>query len=115
LAKTWATFDFLPEVDHNTLAGTENPTEALEKTYAIFLHAALEQPQNKKRSELTAQSFMLAGIVNDFYNARGNTRLAQQWSALHFGDYVAYYLAMIYGMDPTPIAAIEHFKQAMKA
>ena len=113
LAKTWVTFDLLPEADHNTLAGTENPMETLEKTYAVFLRAPCEHPQNKKRSELTAQSFMLAGIVNDFYNARGNSRMAQQWSALHFGDYAAYYLAMIYGIDPTPIAAIEHFKQSM--
>lgn len=114
LAKTWAGFDSLPEADHNTLSGTENPPEALEKTYAIFLRAPSDHPRNRQRSELTAQSFMLAGIVNDFYNARGSSRLAQQWSALHFGDYVSYYLAMIYEMDPTPIAAIEHFKQAMK-
>lgn len=115
LAKAWATFDSLPEADHNTLSGTETPADALEKTYAIFLRAASDHPRNRQRSELTAQAFMLAGIVNDFYIARGVSRMAQQWSALHFGDYVSYYLAMIYGMDPTPIAAIQHFKEAMKS
>jgi glucose/mannose-6-phosphate isomerase len=40
--------------------------------------------------------------------------MAQQWTLLHFGDYVAYYLAMAYGVDPTPVDAIEGFKQALK-
>ncbi len=115
LAKAWATFDSLPEADHNTLSGTETPPEALEKTYAIFLRATSDHPRNRQRSELTAKAFMLAGIVNDYFVADSGSRLAQQWSALHFGDYVAYYLAMIYGMDPTPIAAIQHFKEAMKS
>jgi hypothetical protein len=30
-----------------------------------------------------------------------------------FGDYMAYYLAMGYGMDPTPIQALVDFKQAI--
>jgi glucose/mannose-6-phosphate isomerase len=34
---------------------------------------------------------------------------------LLFGDYMAYYLAMAYGMDPTPVEALENLKAAMKA
>lgn len=113
LAKAWASFDALPEADHNTISGSENPIDVLTQSSAIFLRAESDHPRNKRRSELTAQSFMLAGIASDFYKAKGESRLAQLWSALHFGDYVAYYLAMIYEADPTPIAAIEHFKEAM--
>jgi glucose/mannose-6-phosphate isomerase len=32
---------------------------------------------------------------------------------LLFGDYMAYYLAMAYGVDPTPIDVLEGFKKAM--
>lgn len=115
LAKAWASFDVLPEADHNTVAGTGNPMEMLAQTSAIFLRAPSDHPRNRQRSELTAQMFMLAGIVSDFYIARGGTRLAELWSTLHFGDYVAYYLAMIYEADPTPIAAIAQLKEAMSS
>jgi glucose/mannose-6-phosphate isomerase len=37
--------------------------------------------------------------------------MAQQWSMLHYGDYAAYYLAMAYGVDPTPVDAIEALKR----
>ncbi len=114
LAKAWASFDTLPEADHNTVAGVENPELFLTQMSAIFLRAPSDHPRNRLRSELTAKAFMLAGVGTDYYLAKGEGRLAHLWSALHFGDYVAYYLAMIYKVDPTPIPAIEQLKQAMK-
>ncbi len=47
------------------------------------------------------------------FQAKGETPLAHIWSALHFGDYLAFYLAMAYGTDPTPIVAIESLKVEM--
>jgi glucose/mannose-6-phosphate isomerase len=114
IAKTWAQFEFLPEADHNTLAGVENPAEMLSKTMIIFLRAKLDHPQNQLRSDLTRQTFMLAGLGTDYFEAKGETRLAQMWTTLHFGDYASYYLAMAYGIDPTPVPAIESLKLAMK-
>ena len=57
---------------------------------------------------------MLEGLNTDFIDAAGDTRLAHQWTALHFGDYTAYYLAMAYEVDPTPVEAIESLKVEMK-
>jgi glucose/mannose-6-phosphate isomerase len=34
---------------------------------------------------------------------------------LHLGDYIAYYLAMAYQVDPTPVKMIESLKLEMKA
>ena len=56
---------------------------------------------------------MLEGLNTNDYNAPGDNPLAQQWSALHFGDYLAYYLAIAYGEDPTPIPAIMDFKKLL--
>jgi glucose/mannose-6-phosphate isomerase len=114
LAKAWAQFDFLPEADHNTLAGLENPEEVLSKMIAIFLRSPSDHPRNQTRIELTRKSFMLQGINTDFFEAQGNSALAHIWTTLLFGDYLAYYLAMAYGVDPTPIAAIQAFKEDMK-
>lgn len=115
VAKAAAAFEALPEADHNTLAGVNNPDEILPRVMMLFLRAASYHPRNRLRTQLTKQGFMLEGIGTDFIEAVGETRLAQQWTALHFGDYSAYYLAMAYGEDPTPVEAIESLKSEMKS
>lgn len=114
IAKAGANFEFLPEADHNTLAGTENPEETLNAhTMTIFLCAPSDHPRNHLRSELTRKAFMLEGLNTDFIEARGDTPLAHMWTTILFGDYMAYYLAMAYGVDPTPIKSLVDFKHAM--
>jgi len=114
LAKAGANFEFLPEADHNTLAGTMNPEEVLNPhTMTLFLRAPSDHPRNRVRTELTKNAFMLEGMNTDFIDARGNTPLAHMWTLILFGDYMAYYLAMGYDVDPTPIPALVEFKKAM--
>ena len=100
LAKAWAQFELLPEADHNALAGLQQPEQGLSNTMALFLRAPSYHPRNLLRTELTKQAYMLEGLNTDFYDAQGETSLAHQWTALHFGDYMAYYLAMLYEMIP---------------
>jgi glucose/mannose-6-phosphate isomerase len=114
VAKAGANFEFLPEADHNTLAGTMNPEAVLNAhTMTLFLRAPSDHPRNRLRSDLTRKAFMLEGMNTDYVDARGNTPLAHMWTLILFGDYMAYYLAMGYGMDPTPINALVDFKQSM--
>jgi len=114
IAKAGANFEFLPEADHNTLAGAMNPEEVLNPhTMTLFLRAPSDHLRNRLRSDLTRKAFMLEGMNTDYIDARGNTPLAHMWTLILFGDYMAYYLAMGYGVDPTPIKALVDFKQAM--
>lgn len=114
VAKAAANFEFLPEADHNTLAGIMNPEEVLNShTMTLFLRAPSDHPRNRLRSDLTRKVFMLEGMNTDYVDARGQTPLAHMWTLILFGDYMAYYLAMGYGVDPTPIKALVDFKQAM--
>ena len=115
LAKAWAQFESLPEADHNALAGLQQPEQALSSAMALFLRAPSYHPHNLLRTELTKHAYMLEGLNTDFVDAQGETPLAQQWTALHLGDYVAYYLAMLYEIDPTPIQALEGFKKQITA
>jgi glucose/mannose-6-phosphate isomerase len=113
LAKAMAQFEALPEADHNALAGLAQPEALLSASVALFLRASTYQPRNLLRVELTRQAYLLEGVNTDFYEAPGDSALAQQWAALHFGDYLAYYLAMLYEVDPTPIEALEGFKKQL--
>ncbi|HSQ27868.1 MAG TPA: bifunctional phosphoglucose/phosphomannose isomerase [Anaerolineales bacterium] len=113
LAKAWAQFEFLPEANHNTLAGILNPEALFNHSIALFLQSSCDHPRNQLRSTLTRQAFLMEGLNTDVFHAQGDTALSQLWSTLHFGDYMAYYLAMAYAVDPTPVAAIEQFKLEM--
>ena len=114
IAKAGANFEFLPEADHNTLAGTMNPDEVLNPhTMTLFLRAPSDHPRNRLRSDLTRKTFMLEGMNTDHVDGKGSTPLAHMWTLILLGDYVAYYLAMGYGVDPTPIQALVDFKRSM--
>ncbi len=114
IAKSAANFEFIPEADHNALAGTLHPEEVMAPhAMNLFLRAPSDYPRNRKRLELTKQTFMLDGLNTDYVDARGDAPLAHMWTLILFGDYMAYYLAMGYGVDPTPVQALADFKQAM--
>ena len=110
LAKAWGQFEAIPEANHNTVSGAANPEEALAHTLVIFLRAPSYHARNLQRTNLMKKAFMLEGLNTDFIDAQGENPLAHMWTALHLGDYIAYYLAMAYGIDPTPIDAIQNFK-----
>ena len=115
IAKAVANFEFVPEADHNTLAGVQHPSDVISShVVTLFLRAPSDHPRNRLRLDMTRQVYMLEGLNTDRYTAKGDTPLAHIWTALHFGDYVAYYLAMAYGVDPTPVDALQNLKAALK-
>jgi len=115
VAKAWAQFEFLPEADHNTIAGISNPERNLSGQIILFLRNPSDHTRNQQRSDLTRKIFMLEGLNTDYIDPKGKSPLAHQWTSLHLGDYAAYYLAMAYGVDPTPVEAIESLKKELKS
>ena len=113
-AKAQAAFEVLPEADHNALQGILQPVGLSGVSMNIFLRAKASHARNQLRDEFTRMTFMLEGQNTDFYKARGKNLLAQMWTALHFGDYVSYYLAMAYGTDPTPVPMLADLKEKMR-
>ena len=75
LAKSWAQYDSLPEFDHNSLAGLEQPDQVLPKLMVLFLNAAACPPDDRLRVDLTRRVMMTEGINTDIINARGAGRL----------------------------------------
>ena len=115
IAKAAANFEFIPEADHNALAGTIHPVDVLmPHTMNLFLRAPSDHPRNRLRLDLTKEIFMLEGPNTDFLDARGDTPLAHMWTMILFGDYMSYYLAIAYGADPTPVDALVNLKNALK-
>ncbi len=113
VAKTFTSFEPIPEADHNTLAGIINPVSNITREFSFFITASADNPRNQLRMEKTRAIMMLEGVGTDVFHAKGETRLAQMWSSILYGDYLAYYLALAYDTDPTPIPPIAALKIEM--
>lgn len=113
-AKVAAAFEVIPEADHNTLQGVMQPEDEFRATMNIFLRAAHNHPRDELRAEHTRMAIMLQGQNTDTITALGDSPLANLWTVLHYGDYTSYYLAMAYGLDPTPVPMLNDLKEKMK-
>jgi glucose/mannose-6-phosphate isomerase len=111
-AKSCAFFDELPELNHNTVVGIAAPDELIRrhKFQIIQLTSSYDHPRVALRHQATHDMLLGEAIITDPLKARGESRLAQQMSMILFGDFVSYYLAMAYQVDPTPIPPIETLK-----
>jgi len=112
-AKAWAFFEQLPEMNHNALAGTEFPANLAREIVVVMLTSSMDHPRTRMRFQITQELLSQRGVSCEVVEARGSSRLAQMLSAVHFGDYVSFYLAMLYDVNPTALQAVDYLKQRL--
>jgi glucose/mannose-6-phosphate isomerase len=109
--KTLAFYELFPELNHNAVVGYAFPPAVKETVFVVLLHSALFNPRNHLRYEATAQLLAKAGIKHEVVEAIGTTPIAQMMSLVLFGDYTSFYLAILNGVDPTPVDSIDFIKK----
>ncbi len=111
--KAWSFFEPLPELNHNAVVGYRFPEELAERILVVMLIPSLDHPRNKARFQVTQEILTRRGIAYETIQARGTSPLAQMLSTIHFGDYVSFYLAMLYEVDPSPVKVIDYLKERL--
>jgi len=112
-SKVWALYEELPELDHNAIVGFALPESVVRLLHVVFLgHPALP-PRLLLRYDGTADALRDAGVSNERVDARGTGALAQILTGIYQGDWVSFHLAMLNGVDPSPVAPIEKLKQRL--
>jgi len=113
-AKTWAQWEQLPEINHNSSAGITFPRPLMTKVSVVMLSSPhYDHPRVALRQTLTKDMYLQQGIAVDVIKMRGNSRLAQILSGIQYGDYVSYYVAMGYGVDPTPTPSLAELRERL--
>jgi glucose/mannose-6-phosphate isomerase len=110
--KAAAFWSELPEADHNEICGWERGRDTA-PLVGIFLIDSDQHPRVHRRIELTAAEVERAGAPVIRVEARGQSRLERVLSLVLLGDLVSVYLALLEGVDPTPVEPIERFKAAL--
>lgn len=102
----------LPEFNHNEFLGwTSHPTQ---KPYAIIdLRSNLEHERVQKRFEVTEKLLSGRRPAVHVVEARGESLLEQLLWTITLGDFVSVYLALLNGLNPTPVDLIEKLKSEL--
>lgn len=109
-AKNVAWCNQYPEFNHNEFLGwSSHPPD---KPYAVIdLRSSFDHPQIQKRFDVSARLLSGRRPAPHTVNAEGDTVLKQLMWTVAFGDFVSIYLALLNGIDPSPVDLIEKFKK----
>ncbi|MBE9513042.1 MAG: bifunctional phosphoglucose/phosphomannose isomerase [Chloroflexi bacterium] len=112
-SKAWGFYEVFPELNHNAVVGYQFPKELAGKIVVVLLKSSLLPQRIQLRYPVTGQLLEQAGVSYQVVNGNGVSPLSQIMSLILFGDYVSYYLAMLYQIDPSPVKAINFLKEQL--
>jgi len=103
-SKKHAWFGGFPEVNHNEVVGWDQD-DGVDRLCAIFLR----DEETSERMDVTIKE--LKGKTKVIVvEAEGQNLLSRMFQELMIGDFVSYYCALLRGIDPTPVEAIQRIK-----
>jgi glucose/mannose-6-phosphate isomerase len=112
-AKAIASHHVLPEMNHNELVGWSNPQDLLKESVVFFLRDEADYDRIRMRIDLSRE--IIESKANQVIDVKsqGKGLLARMFSLIYLGDWLSFYLAMLYGVDPTPVEVIQYLKSEL--
>ncbi len=108
-AKTLAWWSEIPEMNHNEIEGWSRDTKG-KKFAAIFLRDRHENTDISNQIKVTVEMLSKKSKTHEVW-AQGATILSRMLYNMYLGDYVSFYLAILKGVDPMPVSAIQEVKK----
>lgn len=109
-SKSMSWFDVLPEADHNTIEGFNWPTRLKDDTLVVLLMSSFDHKRVQFRQKALMELLGRQHMVFEVVPAQGDDLWSQKISLIVLGDWVSYYLALLYRTDPEEISAIKVLK-----
>jgi len=111
--KSLAFTHVLPEMNHNELVGWKTLAVQMREMQVIFLRDKGDHPRVKIRMDITKRVLAehTAHITEVW--SEGTSPLTRMFSLVYLGDWVSFYLAILQGIDPTPVKVIDYLKEEL--
>ena len=109
--KVPAFFSAMSELDHNEVVGWTVPYG--QRFSLVALRHDGEHPEIAARFELSYDIARAAGVESEEVRASGRSNLARLMSLILAGDFTSVYVGLRRGVDPTPVAVIDHLKASL--
>jgi glucose/mannose-6-phosphate isomerase len=111
-SKNFSFCEIFPELNHNAIVGLKHPKG---KYFVIVLESNFENEKNLKRQDITCNILRKHEI--NYENIKVDpceNIISEILTAVMFGDYVSYYLAVLNNEDPTLVDPITFLKDELK-
>jgi glucose/mannose-6-phosphate isomerase len=112
-AKALASSHLFPEMNHNEIVGWQNPEKLLKNFTVVMLRDKLMHPRVAKRMDITSSMLKKEGVSIIEIWSRGEDLLSRIFSLIYIGDFISFYLALLYGLDPTPVERVTYLKNEL--
>ncbi len=112
-AKAWASWEPMPEANHNAIEGSLNPRELGDAPYIVQLRDPDEPPEIAERYRVVEELLGERATNRSEVTAEGPNPLARVLTTVAYGDLVSVYLAILYQTDPTPVTLLAMLKERL--
>jgi len=113
-SKNFSSYFLISELNHHLMEGLIFPRDNRRLLAFLFLESRKYLPPIQKRFSITKKVLDKNRIKHSGYLARSNSTLSQTLEVLLYGSYVNFYLAMLNGLDPSPIPFVDFFKRQLE-
>ncbi len=102
-----------PELNHNETVSWEF-LEDITSNFLLILLRDRDEPQRiRKRFDITEELIKKKFGGVEIIWTEGKSKLAKMLSVIYLGDFVSFYLALLYGTDPSPVERINVLKKRL--
>ncbi|HXZ98552.1 MAG TPA: SIS domain-containing protein, partial [Candidatus Acidoferrum sp.] len=111
-SKALAKFEVLPEMLHNEVQGWHMLDEGFaDRVSFVFLRGCEDEEEVVQLSRIKRLIRQLGGRRIDEISLGSPTVPSALITTIYYCDYVSFYLAIIRGVDPTPVKTIQSLKR----
>jgi glucose/mannose-6-phosphate isomerase len=112
-SKALSSSHVFPEMNHNEIVGWQNPGKLFKDFVVVMLRDKGVHPRVGLRMDITGDILHKEGVKIIEIWSRGEGLLARIFSLIYIGDFISYYLALLYGIDPTPVERVTYLKNQL--
>lgn len=112
-AKALAFGHVFPELNHNEIVGWEVLKDIMKNIHVVILRDKEDYKRIQLRIDVTKG--IIGGLADGITEVRseGKSLLARMFSLLYLADWLSFYLAMLNGVDPSPVKKIDFLKEEL--
>jgi glucose/mannose-6-phosphate isomerase len=113
-SKIPAKHESFPELNHNDVVGWEASEKLTKRFTVVLIRDKDEPPEIRNRIEATKKLVLPKVRKTLEIHAVGESELAKMFSVLFLGDLTSIYLAILLGVDPSPVKIITAMKKELQ-
>ena len=114
-SKILSGFGAFPESSHNDIVGWAEDEDYVKQQFSIIYLRSEDEP-SKVSGQIEYAKQLQEGKIHGIFELKApeGSRLLQMLYLMYTGDFVSLYLAVLRGVDPTPIEVIDKMKENIK-